>query len=132
MHQAMTELAGRFALRLARGQRAASRFERMAHDLAERAITCLLVFREDEPAAVELVGHRLAAVEWRVAGDLAALTQVGQKLTPPEVPGPFLELETQAIDLFVEDPLRIDVGAHEPAPLRAVVKPRRAVRIGDA
>ena len=64
----------------------------------------------------------LAVAERRVAGHLAALAQVGQELVAAPVPGPFLELEAQAVDLLVEEPLRVDVAAQQPAALGAEVE----------
>ena len=48
------------------------------------------------------------------------------------MPGPFLELKSQPVQLFIEEPLRIDVGCDEPALVRAVVHRRESGRVQNS
>ena len=96
----------------------------MGDRLAERPVAGLLVTvsgRRSRRSGSATTGD---AVDGPVAGDLAVLAQVGQELIAAPVPGPFLELEAQAVDFFVEEPLRIDVAGDDPALLAIAVDGR--------
>src|SRR5437899_1913088 len=105
----MADLPGDLALRLADRQRAARGFQGVAERLAEDAIAGDLVIGQGPPQELQLRRDDFARADRRVRGHVASLAQLGQKLSALDVPGPFLELKAEAVDLLVEDALRIDI-----------------------
>src|SRR5205823_6235674 len=69
-----------------------------------------------------------------IAGHAAALTlaQVRQELRPAPVPRTFLELEAEAVQLYVEKTLAVDVGTQGPARFGGEVESRQGIWIDDA
>src|SRR5262249_22619648 len=102
MQQAGADLAGNFAVGFAGVEVATGRLQGMADDQANHAQTCLLIGGKAAAQQAESVGHDVSAQQRAVASDLAVLAQVGEELIAAPVPGPFLELEAQPVQLLVE------------------------------
>src|SRR5439155_1304314 len=82
---------------------------------AQRSIAGDFVIGQGPPHELQLRCDHHVRVDRRIGGDIASLAQVGQELAAVVVPGPFFELEAQAVDLLVEEPLRIDIAGEKPA-----------------
>ena len=132
MQQAMAQLASHLTLRFTRHNGPAAGFEGMADYLAQGAMASLLVSRELSAQVQDLVGDHLAGEQRLVAGDGAALAEVRQELTASPVPGPFLELKAQAVQLFVEKSLGIDIARKGPTAFAVEQHGRSLVVVEDA
>src|SRR5262249_1700298 len=80
----------------------------------------------------ELLADGLAVGACHIAAQLAAAGQIAHELLPTGLPGPFLELEAQAVELFVEEPLRIDIAGHQRANFGGHEQAGQLMRIEDA
>src|SRR5207245_8203603 len=107
MEKAVGQLAGDFALRVILAHGSTRRLQGMAEHLTERAVAGLIVNRDDAPQVVQRIADHLARPERLIASDRASVAKLFEQALSADVPGPFLELESQAVELVVEEPLRV-------------------------
>ena len=59
-----------------------------------------------------MLAHALRRAERAVTGHAPILEEVLEQLLAAPVPRPLFQLKAQAVDFFLEQPLRIDVAGH--------------------
>src|SRR5579859_3566249 len=122
MQQAMADLAGNFSFVYPWFNRSAARFQSMANDMAQGLNAGLLIDRQNASVAAQGLAQQFQFFKFTIAGNTAALTESRKELPPAPMPGPFLQLKTESIEIFVKESLRVDVAGNEPALLSAKVK----------
>src|SRR2546426_445745 len=110
MEKTMGQLAGDFALRVFLDHGSTCRLQGMAEHLTERAVAGLIVNRDNAPQAAQRIAGHLARPERLIASDRASMAKLFEQAFSADMPGPFLELESQAVELVVEEPLRVGIG----------------------
>jgi hypothetical protein len=130
MDDSMTNLSRNFLFReVVRGQGPAGGFQGMANDLAQKLVTGLLELSQDPADLPQAVADELAMLQATVAGQSSALAKIGEKLAATQVPGPFVDLKTEAADFFVKQALGIRIAGQKPALEGGEKQPRPFRRI---
>src|SRR5262249_22679675 len=121
VQQAVGQLPSDFPFCIAGTEIATGGLQGVDDDLAQGAQTGLLVRAGLPTEPGNPIADKLGVRQYAVGSETPILLDIGHQLVATPLPGPLLQLESQLVDLLVEQARRINVAGNDPAVL-AVAK----------